>query len=384
MAKTDLLESIDNLYSAACGGSWSEALHDISNLAGGGGATLGVTDASGIPTFFRSYGVSSESIDEFLGHYVHVSPRVDFGFSLPKGRTFVEQNFLSESEMDQAEFYVDFLFKHGWGPCVGGVIKNDETGFAGFTIERSKRAGPISGAALMEIEALLPHFERALAISNRFERTEHRLDTLTQALNDLETGMVFLDHAGRISDMNDKACKLVQRQNGLYAVNGRLKTVNPTCNDMLQKLLASTVAGLAQGHVKDSAGGEIEVYGRDGTCLNLMISPVTSLFRASGRVVSVVYISMQEPLDPMSPDALIRIYGLTSVEARLTVAIVNGMSIREYAQVREISEGTARGYLHNVLSKTNSHRQGDLIRKLLRSPLPWRRRYQRESKMDLD
>jgi DNA-binding CsgD family transcriptional regulator len=57
-----------------------------------------------------------------------------------------------------------------------------------------------------------------------------------------------------------------------------------------------------------------------------------------------------------------RIFGLTKAEARLTLAITNGMTATEYSLEHGISINTAYSQIKDILAKTGTRRQAELIK----------------------
>jgi DNA-binding CsgD family transcriptional regulator len=64
-----------------------------------------------------------------------------------------------------------------------------------------------------------------------------------------------------------------------------------------------------------------------------------------------------------------RLYGLTGAEARLLQALVRGERVGTYAKNAGITLNTAKGYLKQLFSKTQTRRQSDLLRLVLSNPL---------------
>jgi DNA-binding CsgD family transcriptional regulator len=69
------------------------------------------------------------------------------------------------------------------------------------------------------------------------------------------------------------------------------------------------------------------------------------------------------------PDAILRhTYGLTPAETEIANALLTGFSLEEIAQLRKVSIATVRSQMKGLMGKTDTQRQGDLIRLL--STLP--------------
>jgi DNA-binding CsgD family transcriptional regulator len=67
-----------------------------------------------------------------------------------------------------------------------------------------------------------------------------------------------------------------------------------------------------------------------------------------------------------SADVLKRVFGLTSTEARLAIELTDGRSPEEIAVTTRVTVGTVRKQLATVFSKTNTHRQSELVALLSR------------------
>jgi DNA-binding CsgD family transcriptional regulator len=66
-------------------------------------------------------------------------------------------------------------------------------------------------------------------------------------------------------------------------------------------------------------------------------------------------------------EAWCRLLGVTRAEAGLVATLAAGGTVEQHALQRGVSVGTVRGQLKQVLSKTGTHRQADLVRLALGS-----------------
>jgi DNA-binding CsgD family transcriptional regulator len=66
-------------------------------------------------------------------------------------------------------------------------------------------------------------------------------------------------------------------------------------------------------------------------------------------------------------EAWCRLLGVTRAEAGLLATLVAGGTVEQHALQRGVSIGTVRGQLKQVLAKTGTHRQADLVRLALGS-----------------
>lgn len=69
--------------------------------------------------------------------------------------------------------------------------------------------------------------------------------------------------------------------------------------------------------------------------------------------------------DELALNDVARIFGLTKAEAKLTLAIVNSMTANEYAEMHGVSIHTAYSQIKDVLAKTGTRRQVELVKLVL-------------------
>ena len=75
-----------------------------------------------------------------------------------------------------------------------------------------------------------------------------------------------------------------------------------------------------------------------------------------------MFIFESTPDDETLSTDISRIFGLTKAEARLTHAIAHGMTAAEYSEKHGISINTTYSQIKNILSKTGTRRQAELIK----------------------
>jgi len=84
-------------------------------------------------------------------------------------------------------------------------------------------------------------------------------------------------------------------------------------------------------------------------------------------VMLIVHGSLEVAALPM--DLLWRAFGLTESEATLAEALLNGATLADFAQEREVSKQTLRNQLVGVMRKTGTRRQSELVSLLTRLSL---------------
>jgi DNA-binding CsgD family transcriptional regulator len=100
--------------------------------------------------------------------------------------------------------------------------------------------------------------------------------------------------------------------------------------------------------------------------LQIMMRPVAAARAGEGHLVGLI---LSEPcVAPILPAQVLgELFGLSQAEARLAAALCRGVTPGEYARERGVAIGTVRFQLKQVLAKTHTHRQGNLIQQLCSS-----------------
>jgi DNA-binding CsgD family transcriptional regulator len=181
--------------------------------------------------------------------------------------------------------------------------------------------------------------------------------TLLSILEHVRCGAVLLDDGGRVIYMN--ACA----ERCLVPVAGREPTA-PRKGEWATKAIAGL---LGRTLCRRPAGAPVLVAhpngsGRPLVIHTLRLENLPSPERAHTLAIFIDTGDMPTP----APRTLREIFNLTAAEARLASRLAAGESLREIAADANISIGTARAQLKAVLSKTRTHRQGELVALLLR------------------
>jgi DNA-binding CsgD family transcriptional regulator len=307
--------------------------------------------------------------DEFVAHYAKVDPRNAYGSRLGASVKFTDYDFTTETEMARSEFYQDYLLPREMGYVGAEMLVSDPRCVAGIAIQRSRRQGPFEPAELDLLDRLAPHLTRALRLQTRFAALEAQR-WADQTLRDrLPFAVILVDERGRIVSQNRAATELLAAAAGLTARHGCLRAhpVDQAALDQLIRDAATTANG--QG----AHGGGAAALRRPSMRrpLGVLVMPIP---RRGGAVTldlgapvpaALVIVTDPEAVPQAPAGALRRLYGLTPAEARLAQALAAGKSLQEHADDARLTCETARWRLKQVLAKTHTHRQADLVRLFL-------------------
>ena len=239
---------------------------------------------------------------------------------------------------------------------------------ARLRIARSGKAGAFTVGEIQFVQALLPHFTRAMRDYEGSVSSSVELRLLRGAVESLGLGVAILGEAGEILQLNRCAELMLQERKGISAVCGMIRCNSPTEN---KRLWGAIRMALAQrfdaGRVAYSAVAAS--YDEDRFCLSMLVRPISpGPFSCGGKAPAVaLYIRHSNQEREIQPNIIGEVFGLTRTESALTLELVKGLSMDEAAAVLHIRRNTARTHLRSIFSKTGVRRQTELMRVVLSS-----------------
>jgi DNA-binding CsgD family transcriptional regulator len=184
-------------------------------------------------------------------------------------------------------------------------------------------------------------------------------------------GIVIVDADTRVKFCNEAARRIASANDGVQFAGQCLVVQGGQGDDIrtrVRRLVSTASSGL-------QPPGEAFEVARPSAC-----KPYTVLVSTLwGNQLRFGWSMLNEPLaivyirDPDQPDEtraeiLQRLYGLAPSQARLAELLAAGRSLEEAAQQLGITRVSARQYLKIVFQKTGTHRQAELVRKVLLIP----------------
>jgi DNA-binding CsgD family transcriptional regulator len=283
-----------------------------------------------------------------------------------------DYDFTTESVIAHSEFYQDYLLPLEMGYVGATILINDRQSLAAIATQRARSQGPFEPADLQSLERLAPHLTRALRLQTRFAALEAQR-WADEALRDrLPFAVVLLDERGRVVSQNRAATDLLAAADGLTARHGCLRTLHPADQAALDQLIRDAArppdgAGLPVGGAVALRRPSLR------RPLNLLVMPIPrersafSLDLGAPAPAALAIVTDPEA-SPQAPAAVLQqLYALTPAEAALASALAAGKTLQEHAEEARLPSETARWRLKQILAKTDTHRQAELVRLLLTS-----------------
>ena len=211
---------------------------------------------------------------------------------------------------------------------------------------------------------------QAVAITDALNLTTIRSEALEATLNALTTGVYLTDRHGRIVYMNRAAERQVRTSNAIRVANNHLSPIDHKARLALDRAIDEAIGDEAD---LPTSGFTIALPGGDNGGLIATVLPLARGEPQSGAFAGMVAIFVQDQIvmPPFIPgQAFAELYGLTTSELRVLLAMVPGLSVKEAAKVLGIGENTAKTHLQHIHSKTGTSKQTELMRLFMSSTPP--------------
>lgn len=155
---------------------------------------------------------------------------------------------------------------------------------------------------------------------------------------------MLIDYARTLRAANVAAHDLLDEGQFLALVEGRVQAAEPF-RDGFRALM---------GDANDE-GSRTLFTAEDGSRL------LVSARRIGGLDGVLISARPDSPEPPLQPSVLEQMYGLTSVEAQVALALASGLELEQIAVNRTVSVGTLRAQLRGIYSKVGVDRQAQLV-----------------------
>lgn len=216
---------------------------------------------------------------------------------------------------------------------------------------------------------LIPHLTQVMRLTERIEDSQKRTRDLEDALDLVRCPLVLCDPDSRVRWANKSAQEMFDRANRIHVSGERL--VAPTHEETLR--LRKRIEQIAKEDQPARLADRCLVLGSGSTtALQVMMHAIpgeaaSSLSKSASTRRVLLVLSSPTEIPTLPADLIGRVFTLSPAESRVAAALCRGVTINEYASATGITIGTARFHLKQVLAKTQSSRQSDLVRQICSS-----------------
>lgn len=337
--------------------NWSVVMAETSRLLGATACGLVVGDGKRRSVLKAT--IPAEAIASYDAYYRRIDFILDACEEGPAG--LIRGGQALAALRSRSEFYNDW--QRPFGLTDGLFVRLPGEVQASFVVTAPARDEQFDTAErVMFVEALLPHLQQALRTRDHFAALGSSSDDITAVIDAMRHGIVVVADGCEAVHLNAAARRFLTDGDGLTLRAGRLESTRVSHNEQLQ-------AGLARacgvGH--DVPGGDSLAVSRPSgkRPYVLHILPLDTIDGLRGARALVLILDPEESPEP--PKALVRrLFGLTNAEAEVALRMLRGDGIKPISEDLELSVATVKTHLHHIFEKTDTHRQAELMRLLLR------------------
>jgi len=210
------------------------------------------------------------------------------------------------------------------------------------------------------LRQLLPHVRRSANLRASREAMSSWTNALESTLDRLDVPLMLCDADLRVQWANSSADEILAHNCLLRITAGRLQARSPSDNAILDRVVRTVACS--------SVKSEIGILGADQDHplqVRAAACPRDEFAAQGGRVA--LFLSQHGLGSRIDPADLGILYQLTPAEARLAACLAGRDSLASYSEHRGIAIGTARNQLKQVLAKTSTRSQSELVRTLCSS-----------------
>jgi DNA-binding CsgD family transcriptional regulator len=359
---------IERIYAAAVDSAiWHEVVQEVSEAFDGASVLLAVNLPGETTERERfSVGLVEELSDSYVPNLVSGLPwSPDLNANFVGGFGDMGEVFASV-ELRDTEFYKTWMKPQKLAPVWPiGVVVAFEQGIpvGGLSLFRTVGAPPFREADLTFGDLLVSHLTRAFHIHAVLGGARRERIALAEVVDRLPTGVILLDAHRQPVVMNRAADEILALDDGIAIDRNGPHLSTPRENDGLKTVLASALAS-KPGHEVE-AGGFLTVTRPSGhRSFVMMVTPLLDAPPGAQDhdAAAALFIANPDASRISAREILQGLYALTPAEAELVQLLSQGHTLEEAAATRGVTINTARSQLKQVFAKTDTNRQGELVR----------------------
>jgi DNA-binding CsgD family transcriptional regulator len=206
---------------------------------------------------------------------------------------------------------------------------------------------------------LIPHFRRALGIRARVDAPAAG-NPIGAAADTLATGILVLKQGQNVF-ANREARRILDQGNALHLTRSGLRAGDGVADRELRRRMS------AAARPRGSLPTEALAVRRPTSCAPYLVRVLSvrggDPFEVE-RMVAVLIVDPDRRAAP-EPDDLCTAFGLSAAQARIATRLCRGETLRAAAGGERIALETARVHLKAAFRKTGTHRQPELIARIL-------------------
>ena len=362
---------VQGLYQAAAGMvPWNVALGALDDSVGAVVSQLVVVDKT------NGHLVASEQPDhtpivavlDYIREYHRIDPHTAYMATRPIGETLHTIDVFPAATMADHPFYRDFWLPYNVRSLVGTKIAENERLIAMVGLMRYLDSPALLPTEVELVGKYFSHLVTAFRIANHLQKLQMTAVVGHALMAGSDRPMILIDKRREILAGNPAGRAFLDDGNTLFAENEIMRCRVPAS----ERALAQAIAKL--GMVETTSGSSakrtaIRLTGRKGTnalCSLWDIRPEATMGAFGPQPSVLLTVALPRTGNEIDPTLLGSLFELTPAEVRLAAELMKGADLGRIAAAQRLSITTIRSHLNAIFTKTDTHRQAELVELLLR------------------
>jgi DNA-binding CsgD family transcriptional regulator len=344
-AQQELLASaIDHLYTCSTDeAQWDTALGSIARVFDTPRVSVMRTSPRVDQIFeIRGLNFDAEAQALYNHYYWQLDPTLEVSRKAPAGAWVDCSPLLDPRITPHREYVIDYAFSHGLRYVAGGMAHVDEQSRIIFGLQRPADARPFTDDTRVLFDRLRPHLRRACLISQELQASRRSAALSTAVLDGLAQAAYVVSAQGSLLFANTSGLRQLRLAIPFTHRHGKLQLGAQNAARFEAALAAATSGrGRTGSDLTEIVRGERWV---------LRVLPM-----ASEPACALVYVAPTARCT--TPAAVLqRLFSLTKAEAEIAFHVADGLTVKEIAFAREVSDLTVRAQVRSLLAKTGAVR----------------------------
>ncbi len=368
-----IYDIIGDIYASASSDSndgWQDTYVKLCTLLDAGPGTLNIFDKR-TATYIALGDTNHKGfIDEFNSRYYSLLPFRTNIETLRTGQTFDRERDFSDSAFLDSELYRRHFGKMGLFHIVHHCIVDCDQVASTITLSRPKNKPNFGKHERRALMAIMPHLQHTMRhyIDLANARWAGRLSAV--AFDRMTNSVAVVDAAHRLVYSNPRCAELFDKNDGITLDReGRIKVSQASDARRLRSALEEVFSSVAATRNQYTTALQIpRVSG--ARPYQLAISRISEAKFQGGRNEALAMMIVTDPDESRltNDKMLIDLFDMTPAEARVSALLADGMDVNEVCKVLQITCNTVRTHLKHIFSKTDTHRQSELVTLISKLP----------------
>ena len=286
---------------------------------------------------------------------------------LPESQVFCLSDRVTQRELEDLDHYKYFLKVYDVTDIMGFDIcdkDNDNHSRLRLRVVRIGDEPKFSDDEKRRFATIIPLMQKSLTIYSRMEIGGISQEIYQQLLSSMGIASFILGANYEVMAKNYLAEHVLKNKDGLSIIGKKLICVDKADQLTLTTMCDTIRQNIAQGNRPQLTDNFTINRPQAGSTWGVLIRPVDSgdFMGAENNPELLLLLRDSNRRQLPTPSLLIDIFGVTLAEARLTLKLLEGLSLTAAAEALGVSRNTARTQLSSVFSKTNLNSQTQLVK----------------------